>query len=373
MNRYLLLTAVAVLINYGCASTPQDAAASAPPAPEEALVNVWYATDRNRTEADNLKEFFGVERDELSYGICQVAIDLDESVSPLVDQTLWHLKSGEEPSSATELRRINPIEKSDFFAQMRKTLDASSEKSILLYIHGYMRSFQLAAREAARLAYEISYKGLPALYSWPSRDSLVNYIADVAGVDWSVANLREFLEDLTLETQGATIHVIAHSLGNRALLNALVQLREESEEHNLPWKFGEIVLLAPDFDRATFTRDIAPVLTNANSRITLYVSAVDIPLLASKMLSAYPRLGDGRYGPTVIPGIETIDATDAVGWVSGHTYFRRNVQVLSDLHYLIVNHMSAAERPTLRAVESPEGRYWKLPDLPEEEEQNKEE
>jgi esterase/lipase superfamily enzyme len=185
--------------------------------------------------------------------------------------------------------------------------------------------------------------------------------------------LRHFLEDLTRQTQGATIHVVAHSLGNRALLNALVELREESEEHNLPWKLGEIVLVAPDFDRATFKRDIAPVLTGSGSRITLYVSAVDIPLLASKMLSAYPRLGDGRDGPTVIPGIETIDATDAVGWASGHTYYRRNIQVLSDLHYLINDHMRAAERPTLQSVDSPEGTYWKLPDLPKEEEVDEDE
>jgi esterase/lipase superfamily enzyme len=361
MIRYLLLTIV-ILTAYSCASTPQDGTAQTPPPPEEALVNVWYATDRNRTEEENPKEFYGVERGELSYGICEVAIDLDESVSPLVDQTLWQLKSGEEPFDATELRSIRPITKPEFFTQLQQKLNASGEKSILLYIHGYMRSFELATREVARLAYEISYKGIPALYSWPSRDSLMNYIADVAGVDWSVANLRDFLRDLTLETQSATIHVVAHSLGNRALLNALVKLQEQSREHNLPWKFGEIVLVAPDYDRATFIRDIAPVLANSDSRITLYVSAIDIPLMTSKMLSAYPRLGDGRYGPTIIPGIETIDATAVVGWASGHSYYRRNIQVLSDLHYLIVKHMSAAERPTLQAVESPEGTYWKLPD-----------
>jgi esterase/lipase superfamily enzyme len=367
MIRYLLLTLVTLTVS-SCASIQQDGTAQILSPPEEALVNVWYATDRNLTGEDAPKEYFGVERGELSYGVCQVAIDLDESVSPLVDQTLWQLKSGEEPSNATELRSIKPLEKSEYFAQMQQTLNVSGENSVLLYIHGYMRSFEMAAREVARLAYEISYKGIPAMYSWPSRDSLMNYIADVAGADWSVANLRDFLEDLTRETQDTTIHVIAHSLGNRALLNALVQLREESEEHNLPWKFGEIVLLAPDFDRATFSRDIAPVLTNSDSRITLYVSAVDIPLMTSKMLSAYPRLGDGRDGPTVIPGIETIDATDAVGWASGHTYFRRNFQVLIDLHHLIVNHMSAGERPTLITVESPEGSYWKLQELESESE-----
>ncbi|KPJ95884.1 MAG: hypothetical protein AMJ53_01870 [Gammaproteobacteria bacterium SG8_11] len=370
MIRYFIIIFLTLTI-HGCATTPQDTATAAPPPPEEALVSVWYATDRNRTEVESLKEFFGIERGELSYGICQVAIDLDESVSPLVDQTLWQLKSGEEPSNATELRRIKPLEKSEFFAQMRETLEASKEKSVLLYIHGYMRSFELAAREAARLSYEIAYKGIPAMYSWPSRDSLVNYIADVAGVDWSVANLRDFLEALTMEAPSTTIHVVAHSLGNRALLNALVQLREESEKHHLPWRFGEIVLLAPDFDRATFRRDIAPVLANTNSRISLYVSAVDIPLMASKMLSAYPRLGDGRFGPAVIPGIETIDATDAVDWVSGHSYFRRNIQVLRDLHYLIVDHRGAAERPTLEAVDSLEGTYWKLSDLPEAAEEEK--
>ena len=264
------------------------------------------------------------------------------------------------------MRSIKPIEHAEFFAQMQQALNESQDKSILLYIHGYMRSFEKATREAARLAYEISYKGIPAVYSWPSRNSLMNYVADVAGVDWSTSNLRDFLRDLTLQTQGATIHVVAHSLGNRGLLNALTELREESELQNLPWKFGEIILLAPDFDRATFIRDIAPELVNSGSRITLYVSAVDVPLFASKMLSAYPRLGDGREAPIVIPGIETIDATDAIGWISGHTYFRGNIQVLNDLHILINNHLGADQRPALEAVDTSEGRYWKLSELPSE-------
>jgi esterase/lipase superfamily enzyme len=369
MFRYILVTIV-ILTIYSCASTLQDNTVQIKPTPKEAVVDVWYATDRDPTGEENPKEFFGIGRGQMSYGICQVAIDLDERITPFTEPTLWQLNSDKDLTDPTELRSLRPIAKSEFFSQLQQKLDASGEKSILLYIHGYMRSFEMAAREAARLAYEISYRGIPALYSWPSRDSLMNYIADVAGVDWSEANLRDFLEDLTLETQGATIHVVAHSLGNRALLNALVKLQEQSKAHDLPWKFGEIVLVAPDFDRATFKRDIAPVLTGSDSRITLYVSAVDIPLLVSKMLSAYPRLGDGRKGPTVIPGIETIDATEAVNWISGHTYYRRNIEVLSDLHYLINSHISAAERPTLQAVDSFEGTYWKLPDLPEEVEED---
>jgi esterase/lipase superfamily enzyme len=366
MIRYLSI-AIVIFSTYGCASTPKDDTTQATPEPEVAVVNVWYATDRDSTGEENLKDYYGIERGMLSYGICQVAIGLDERITPFTDSTLWQLNADKNLSDPSELRSIKVIPRAEFLTQMQQAINTSNEKSILLYIHGYMRSFEMAAREAARLAYEISYQGIPALYSWPSRNSLMNYIADVAGVDWSVANLRQFLEDLTRETQGATIHVVAHSLGNRALLNALVELREDSKEHNLPWKLGEIVLVAPDFDRATFKRDIAPVLTDSGSRISLYVSAVDIPLLASKMLSAYPRLGDGRDGPTVIPGIETIDATDAIGWASGHTYHRRNIQVLSDLHYLINDHLGADERPTLQAVESPEGTYWKLLDLPTEE------
>jgi len=362
MMRHNLFIILA-LIAYSCASSTQYSTDQKQQKPNEAVVNLWYATDRNVTGESDAKEFFGIERGKLSFGICQVGIDLNERITPFIDNTLWQLDTDKEQSAPTELRSIKTIPKAEFFTQMQQRLNASDEKSVLLYIHGYMRSFEMAAREAARLAYEISYPGIPVLYSWPSRNSLMNYMADVAGVDWSTTHLREFLEDLTLKTHGATIHVVAHSLGNRGLLNALVKLREESEKHNLPWKFGEIVLVAPDFDRATFVRDIAPVLVNSGSRITLYVSAVDIPLLASKMLSAYPRLGDGHDGPTVIPGIETIDATEAVGWASGHTYYRRNLQVLSDLHYLISDHMSAAERPTLKAVESPAGIYWKLQEL----------
>ena len=361
MARYLILCVILLGAN-SCASMMQNTSQAVQP--ETALVDVWYATDRKTTDEEKPKDYFGVERGKLTYGIYQVAINLDKSILPTSDQSLWQLESGDKPSDAAELRNISPLEQSEFFTRMQQALNSSEDKSILLYIHGYLRSFEAAALEAARLAYEISYKGVPAMYSWPSRDSLVNYIADVAGIDWSTANLRGFLEDLTRKTQGATIHVVAHSLGNRGLFAALLELQKEGQQNNLPWKFGEIVLVAPDYDRDTFKRDVAPELVQSKSRITLYVSGVDVPLFASKMLSAYPRLGDGSDVPTIIPGIETIDATEAVGWTSGHTYHRRNVQVLQDLKLLINNQLGAAERSTVESVDSPEGRYWKLPEPP---------
>ena len=325
--------------------------------PTEVIVDLFYATDRNQTGENDPRLFYGIERGEVSYGLCKVAVNIKNSKSQFADYSIWNTGFETQPGKRGELREIIRLKKTDFITQLNNRINASKDKSALVYIHGYYRTFEVAAKTMATLVYEIKYQGTPLLFSWPSRHELSAYAGDLTSIDWSTTHLRALLEDVALRTNVQTIHVIAHSLGNRGLVNALVDLIK-TPTITSNWKFGEIILVAPDLDRQIFERDIAPIIINTPSRITLYVSTVDVPLWASKTVNLYPRLGDASEVPVIIDGIQTIDASLVASLATGHTYYRESPRVMADLYYLINERQDANQRSTLKAVESTEGRYW---------------
>lgn len=329
------------------------------PEPTEALIEILYATDRNQGGKQEAKSFYGVARGEMSYGICVVAINIEKTKSEFADYSIWSAGFKNHPANRGELREITKLEKGEFFEDFSNRINASQDNSALVFIHGYYRTFEIAAQETANLVYEINYRGAPVLFSWPSRHELSAYQGDVTSIDWATVHLRTFLEDLALKTGVQTIHVIAHSLGNRGFVNAFVDIiKNPAIQSN--WKFGEIVMVAPDLDQQIFERDIAPVITKSPSRISLYVSAVDVPLWASKTVNLYPRLGDASETPAIIEGIQTIDASQVANLAIGHTYYRESPRVMADLYYLINHRRDATDRPTLKAIDTPNGQYWEI-------------
>lgn len=341
----------------GCAALSKEEAPQ--PEPTEALVEVLYATDRNITGKAEAKKFYGNERGDMSYGNCVVAIDINKSKTEFADYSVWQLGFENKPDRYTELRKITPLGKTEFFSEFNQRINSSNDESALIYIHGYYRTFEIAAQTIASLVYKINYQGTPVMFSWPSRYELSAYLGDTTSIDWATEHLRNFLENVAQKTKVKTIHVIAHSLGNRGFINAFVELLNDPAIQG-DWKFGEIVLMAPDFDRQIFERDIAPVITKTSSTISLYVSAVDVPLWASKTLNLYPRLGDASEDPVIIDGIQTIDASQVSNLVTGHIYYRESPQVMADLYYLINQRKQAEQRPTLKTIETANGQYWEI-------------
>src|SRR5258708_7686924 len=120
------------------------------------------------------------------------------------------------------------------------------------------------------MTYDLGFDGAPIAYSWPSEGSLVRYAVDLNNNEWTIQHLRWFLEDLSARSGATTIHIIAHSMGNRALVNALNQL----VSRNTPARprFGQVLLMAPDIDAGTFVQ-LAHALENCADRVTLYASS----------------------------------------------------------------------------------------------------
>ncbi len=351
------VVALALLMLVGCASTPQTALQKKPPT--DVVVSILYATDRARTGFQEATRYYGDKRGVLHYGVCEVVIPARFGKSPIDDLSRRNVESNVPRAKRVVLRNVTPIKKPVFLGQLSDRINRDVDKSALVYVHGYMSSFEDAAKDAVIAVYLLRYEGAPIVFSWPSAGSVVSYVADATSIKWSTPHLRAFLEELSRFSGVETIHLVAHSMGNRALVDALIQLiaRPNKDEK---WKYGEVVLIAPDIDREIFERDLAPKLVQSESRITLYVSARDIPLLASKAVNAYPRLGDAIGGPPVIEGIDTVDVSEAITIVSGHAYYKESPAVIADMGFLINDRQAADNRDTVNVVNTQHGRYWKV-------------
>jgi esterase/lipase superfamily enzyme len=310
-------------------------------------VRVFYGTDRRPTGHSSPGRVYGADRGGISYGTCEVSVPRDHRMGKM--EISWGLKD-RDPSPATHVLvlSVSPLGADAFFGGLR---GAAQGKPAFVFIHGYNVAFDDAVRRTAQMAYDMGFEGIPVTYSWASQGSAVDYLADERAVEKTVPRLRQFLADVAARSGASVVHLVAHSMGNRALLGALDGIGAA--------KFGEVVSAAPDVDADVY-RETAGRIRGVAARLTLYASSNDRALLASKEVHRGPRAGDSGEGIVVAPGLESIDVSAADTSLLGHSYYGESASVVSDLGLLLRERRGAAQRPGL-AVRSKGGQtYWVL-------------
>jgi esterase/lipase superfamily enzyme len=328
------------------------------PVPDHATVRVFFATDRNLTGMTNPSKMFGSDRAGITYGTCEVSIPRDHRMGELESPSIWRLEFRENPAKHVVLLKIVTASKDQFFADVTTQVRQSRASNAFLFVHGYNVTFEDAARRTAQITYDLGFDGAPTFYSWPSRGSTAAYTIDEQNIEWAQANLRSFLEDFFTRSDAQNVYLIAHSMGNRALTRAVASLL--TDKPTLRNRLKEIILTAPDIDADVFKRDIAPALTAGGQSVTLYASSKDLALAASKKVHGYARAGDSGQGIIVVPGIETVDATQVDTSFLGHSYFADTRSVLADMFHMIRDGKRANDRFGLRPVETQSGQHWEF-------------
>ena len=326
--------------------------------PVQVLIPVYYATNRSpMSSEDDDHGYYSDERGNLSFGKTLVALSTrKQGESPFVDWTRYEARTSE-PRNRNELLAVEPLDAEVFGATLDTVSAAEGDRSVLLFVHGFRRSFEIVATEVAAIALETNIHGVPMFFSWPSANSSLGYTADVNSMRWSAADLRETLKFLLARESIARVHVIAHSLGGDGLLTALEDLsRDDAARVD---KLGEIVLASPDVDVGLFRRNYWPALQALGTRVTLYATDNDVPLQASEVVNRFRRLGDAKAEIFIGDGVETIVYSDVVTFMNSHDAVVEITDVQADLHYLLVEGRGADERPTVTSVETDRGRYWR--------------
>jgi len=315
-------------------------------------VEVFYATDRKRTGADEPSRFFGFERGDLQYGRAQVTIPNRHRPGAIEVPSIWRLEFGASPSRHVILQSVEPVPADAFFGAVSTRLQERGSDEAFIFVHGYNVTFEAAAKRAAQLAYDMKFAGVPVVYSWPSRGATTGYIADTAVVRLSGRRLSHFLEDFVRRSGARRVHLIAHSMGNRALTDALELLALRTDPADLPRPvFGQVVFAAPDVDAGLFAEMIRTIRPLA-LRQTLYASESDWALAVSRKLHGdAPRAGQGGESMLKSPVLDSIDMSELGQDMLAHGYFADESSALIDLMALFWRNAAPERRCGLEAVE----------------------
>ena len=218
----------------------------------------------------------------LSLGRFDVSIPRDHQLGNIERPGIWTMFR-EDPALHFVITRRVLHTYQGFYDDVRSVVAQSTRKDAFVFIHGFNVSFSDAVMRTAQIAYDLGFDGAPILYSWPSNtgESPLGYTAAQNNNDWTIGHLESFLRDVAARTGARRVHLIAHSMGNRALVTALSRLPRGKSR-----LFSQIVLTAPDIDADTFVELSAAVARSAE-RTTLYASSSDIALALSKRLHAY--------------------------------------------------------------------------------------
>jgi esterase/lipase superfamily enzyme len=326
---------------------------------KDKVFQVWYGTDRRPNDPQNISAgYSGIRDQKVHYGSCDVFIPKSHKIGSVGSSWIRRLLTLTD--DRLKLLETHELEPSAFWNGISRHLSGrdSSERTAIIFVHGYNVSFEEAALRAAQIGVDLSVTGAMAFFSWPSQGSVISYRADEATIEFSEDNIADFMLDFGARSGARTLHIIAHSMGNRGVLRAVNRIVSKVKRRRQK-QFGQIILAAADVDADLF-RKLSGAYTTLAQRTTLYVSSRDLAVEASRWLHQFPRAGL-LPPPLVIPGIDTINVTNADLTALGHGYVGSARDVLQDMHDLIAHGSPPHERFGIQRVMEATGEiYWQI-------------
>jgi esterase/lipase superfamily enzyme len=326
--------------------------------------------------APDTEDLFGADPDELLHlGCAQLEVSRPPSTSP----ASWlGINKQDQSRSMVQLRGVSHlggIEPPDQpYVRLVDDAITTSQERALLFIHGYNTSFAWSLHRAAELAASTRYNGQVYMFSWPSRESVLDYLADLERAKSAQAALLGFLRAILQDRNVRTLDIVAHSAGCEQLLSTLERMlptfdkrtpdpTKPDSPHGKRLRLGQVVLAAPDVDSLVFREKVAALAPFAE-RVTVYVSEADLALRVSRWFrSGQQRAGNFRRGELPVrvtttardARVHVIDATQSLQWMGGfiprlklgHDDFIAVPEVNRDIR-LVLEGRNPKGAPTLR-------------------------
>ena len=227
------------------------------------------------------------------------------------------------------------------FDPLRQAIAATPCRCALIFVHGYNTTFGYGLRRTAQLSLDLSYPGVPILFSFAAGGRLGDYVNDTEAAELAAPALHQLMIALSRnDGSGApAIDVVAHSMGGRLTLRAI----DEGDAPSLRF----VVMAAPDVDPAAFLR-LAEKAAPHTQRLTVYTAKYDVAMAASNSAHA----GWNRTGEGLPPGVtqsiahaEIIDATARATDPYAHSYFAESKVVLDDIKLALQGQGAAQRQP----------------------------
>lgn len=285
----------------------------------------FFATNREPGVAEGpLGERFGAVRsDGLTLGSFDTEIEPSLGLGMWIDAGRWLL------DEEIRIENVRPLEQADFVADLRAMVAASPQRALLMMVHGFRTDFDLALRATAFLAHILDVDAPILVFDWPGNQgqSLGGYRRAQGAAQASGAELAAALRLVVREVQPERLWLMANSMGAEVVVDAFHALRQDLALADPGLAIDELILTAPDVDRARFNEAFRDGLEAIARHTTVYVSSNDRALLVSRVINRGPRLGQSTLsksgaepvgGPEPEPGWggdpgdEPVDEVEAV-------------------------------------------------------------
>ncbi|MCC8963381.1 alpha/beta hydrolase [Bradyrhizobium sp. Pear76] len=252
---------------------------------------------------------------------------------------------------------------------------ATSQYGLIL-LPGFDSTFMDSMSRAAQVM--SNYKaGDIFCFSWPSQGKLdlASYKADRDAAAKSANAVADSLRRLfailrALKGNLPILHIVAHSMGNYALQNA-VQLIPAKERSALLFESAFLMAADVNYDALSKANELKPLITLAK-KVLAYKNGGDLALSLSSsiLINNYPRLG--QWGPRDLgklpKTVNSVDCSD-VGSTQGdngeshygHQYYRLSPWVLNDVVQVLAGIPANKIAGRLPAIPDEGGRAWWIP------------
>ncbi|MEO1311139.1 MAG: alpha/beta hydrolase, partial [Pseudomonadota bacterium] len=191
------------------------------------LVRIFYGTNRRVASRHDANNPYGAEVGPLELGVVSINVPksvLDDPTRIAPPNSLVFTVRGSGVEGLI-VENIASYTENAFVSTLKSEMRASKRKELIVFVHGYNTSFRAAVERAATMKIGLDNvgNGSVALYSWPSGGSLYDYSEDRALISNNtvLGGLQRYLLLLMRESGAERVHLIAHSMGNEFLLEAL--------------------------------------------------------------------------------------------------------------------------------------------------------
>lgn len=268
-----------------CGGTPRNLALSTVSSDEiEGKVTIYVATTRDT--AAEPQYFTGERGPRLSFARLDLTVPRGHKSGEL---ELPDTSSRADPAKHFAVSSVQVLPLPAIMADVRKDVARrpASERDVLVFVHGYNTNFADAAYRFAQIVYDSGFKGVPVLFTWPSRASLLAYPYDRESAFYSRDFLELNLRAIAKDIGAARMDILAHSMGTLLTLETLRQAAIRGDG-NFGGKLRNVMLAAPDVDLDVFKTQMRTI----NRPVTVFISSDDRALAFSRRFAGdKARLG----------------------------------------------------------------------------------
>lgn len=342
---------------------------------DDGTYRFFFVTNRAVAEQDApLKDSFGNTRtDAMSFGLFDTSIEPSLGLGMLVDPTDWF------QNEEIQLDRVETLSKDKMIAEVKRQVESSPERSLLININGFRERFPSALRKTAFLAHVLDIDTPLLVFDWPGDQGSTprGYLRAQSVARQSGIELARLIEAIVNDVRPAELWILANSMGGEVVVSAFSKLYENAQMADAETEIEHVILTAPDISHEEFGRRFKDEILALADDVTVYVSSNDRALLMSRVINRGRRLGESTVDPSnpdqwdealaafemLTPGddrVTLIDITPVNRTRNFHNFSLETPEFFDDLYLRIINDETPRSRLQYRVKTANGVEYWVL-------------